>query len=132
MLHSEWSEDFLLREYRERFTCKAFHDFTEQYESKVGIFNLLTRLMNKRFSEDSRENRIMSPGFFIEIAMRWKARIVEQKHARRDACAPRRVWIIFCCGAPFRQEPRKWSVKIDPFLLHENHHGGRCCDWFRK
>src|SRR5579862_8481724 len=104
MPHFKWSEDFLLREYRERFTSKPFHDFTEQDESKIGIFNLLAGLMNERFSQDSRENRITSLGFFVEIAMRWKAGIVEQKHARRDACAPRRVWIIFCCGAPFRQE----------------------------
>src|SRR6266436_6560603 len=102
MFHSEWSEDFRSCEYCERFTGKAFHDFTEQYESKIGIFNLLTRLMNKRFSEDSRENRVMSAGFFIEIAMRWKARIVEQKHARRDACSPGRIWVIFCGSAPFR------------------------------
>src|SRR5579862_6355876 len=101
--HSEWRKDFFSREFRQRFAREALDDFAEQDESKIGILDLLARLMNERFSHDQREDPIMSFGILIEITVCREAGIMKQEHSRGNASAPRRVWIILCGSAPLRQ-----------------------------
>ncbi len=57
--HFERRKDFLSREFCQRFTREALDDFAKQDESKIGILDLLARLMNEWFSHDQREDAVM-------------------------------------------------------------------------